>query len=141
MTLRAQLERFEGRRYRAYPDPLTHGEPWTIGVGHTGPEVHEGLEWTDAQIDAALDADIAEATEEARALGAWINGLDEPRQAVIIGMFFQLKHPMNFAPTYELIEAGDYDEAARHLEVSAWAKETPGRVEVLAEQLRTGDWA
>jgi len=70
---RRVLERFEGREYKAYPDPASplakarrlglpfrglSGAPWTIGVGHTGPEVHEGLVWTDAQIDAALDADL-----------------------------------------------------------------------------------
>lgn len=26
----------EGLRLSAYPDPATGGEPWTIGVGHTG---------------------------------------------------------------------------------------------------------
>jgi lysozyme len=55
---RALIERFEGRRHQAYPDPATGADPWTIGVGHTGPEVHEGLTWDDAQIDAALDADL-----------------------------------------------------------------------------------
>lgn len=49
---------FEGRRQVAYPDPATGGDPWTIGIGHTGPEVHKGLTWTDAQIDAALDVDL-----------------------------------------------------------------------------------
>lgn len=49
---------FEGRRAQAYPDPATGGDPWTIGVGHTGPEVHKGLVWNEAQIDAALDADL-----------------------------------------------------------------------------------
>jgi len=52
------IANFEGRRAQAYPDPATGGEPWTIGVGHTGPEVHKGLIWTDAQIDAALDTDL-----------------------------------------------------------------------------------
>jgi len=45
---------FEGRKYQAYQD--SRGT-WTIGVGHTGPEVHEGLVWTDAQIDSAFLAD------------------------------------------------------------------------------------
>jgi lysozyme len=54
----ALIASFEGRRAQAYPDPATGGDPWTIGVGHTGPEVHKGLVWTDAQIDAALDADL-----------------------------------------------------------------------------------
>jgi GH24 family phage-related lysozyme (muramidase) len=50
------IRREEDRKTHAYPDPLTHGAPWTIGEGHTGPEVHEGLVWMDAQIDAAKAA-------------------------------------------------------------------------------------
>lgn len=45
----------EGKRNKAYLDSVG---VWTIGVGHTGPEVHEGLAWTDAEIDAALRADL-----------------------------------------------------------------------------------
>lgn len=49
----------EGKRNKAYKD--TKGI-WTIGVGHTGPEVVEGLVWTDDQVLAqlALDVKIAE---------------------------------------------------------------------------------
>lgn len=35
-TGRARIVAREGVRLRAYPDPWTHGPPWTIGVGHTG---------------------------------------------------------------------------------------------------------
>lgn len=53
-------EYFEGREHKAYPDPGSKdGKPWTIGVGHTGPEVKEGLVWDDAQIDAAFQNDSA----------------------------------------------------------------------------------
>lgn len=53
-------EYFEGREYKAYPDPLSaDGRPITIGIGHTGPEVHLGLVWNDRQIDDAFAADIA----------------------------------------------------------------------------------
>lgn len=31
---------------------------WTIGYGHTGPEVHEGLTWTQQQANDALAVDI-----------------------------------------------------------------------------------
>lgn len=55
---RRVLEYFEGRRNDAYPDPATGGEPITIGVGHTGPEVRLGMQWTEAQIDVALSADL-----------------------------------------------------------------------------------
>ena len=50
----------EGRRNKAYLD--TKGIP-TIGVGHTGPEVHIGLVWTDQQIDDALQADLKTAED------------------------------------------------------------------------------
>ena len=56
--VRAIMER-EGKRSVAYPDPATGGVPWTIGVGHTGPEVHPGLYWSDEQIEDALAADLA----------------------------------------------------------------------------------
>lgn|SRR3990167_270480 len=47
----------EGKRNKAYKD--TKGI-WTIGVGHTGPEVHEFLAWTEGQIQAALRNDLDE---------------------------------------------------------------------------------
>lgn len=34
------------------------GAPWTIGWGHTGPEVRYGLEWTQDQCDLQLLADM-----------------------------------------------------------------------------------
>ena len=49
------LENSEGCRLVAYRDG---GGIWTIGWGHTGPEVHEGLVWTQAQADAALQQDL-----------------------------------------------------------------------------------
>jgi lysozyme len=49
---------FEACRLTAYKD---QGGIWTIGYGHTGPEVKEGLIITQAQADDLLDADIASA--------------------------------------------------------------------------------
>jgi lysozyme len=54
----ALIKRFEGCVLKAYPDPGSGGDPWTIGIGHTGPEIHRGLVWTQEQCDAALDTDI-----------------------------------------------------------------------------------
>lgn len=48
----------EGKRNTAYRDSENI---WTIGIGHTGPEVHEGLVWTDAQVLEAFRANIEEA--------------------------------------------------------------------------------
>jgi len=51
------IKSFEGLELRAYPDPGTGGEPWTIGHGHTG-DVRPGDEITASQADALLADDL-----------------------------------------------------------------------------------
>jgi lysozyme len=58
-------------RLAAYPDPGSGGAPWTIGWGATGPDIHAGLIWTQAQADARLAQDLAHlATAMTQACGA-----------------------------------------------------------------------
>jgi lysozyme len=49
------IKRFEGCELEAYQDAVGI---WTIGYGHTGPDVHEGLKITQAQADAILAKDV-----------------------------------------------------------------------------------
>ena len=53
------VAKWEGLRYRAYPDPATGGAPWTACYGHTGPDVKPGASYTQAECDAFLEADMA----------------------------------------------------------------------------------
>jgi lysozyme len=55
----ALIKVFEGLELKAYPDPATGGAPWTVGVGHTGPEVKPGMVITEAQADDYLRTDLA----------------------------------------------------------------------------------
>lgn len=56
----AVMHYFESCKLSAYPDPGSKdGNPWTIGWGHTGPEVVKGLRWTQEQADAAFVKDLA----------------------------------------------------------------------------------
>lgn len=52
------IKEFEGCRLKAYPDPATGGEPWTIGYGLTSSagiiKVTPGLRITQAQADEYL---------------------------------------------------------------------------------------
>jgi len=50
------LKEFEGYRLTAYRDQRG---VLTIGYGHTGPEVVEGLQWSQAQADEALVRDTS----------------------------------------------------------------------------------
>lgn len=56
----AFVRRREKVCYAAYQDG---GGVWTIGVGHTGPEVVRGLTWTDEEVDLALQEDLRECEE------------------------------------------------------------------------------
>jgi lysozyme len=145
MDVREQLIGMEGWYRKAYPDPLTGGVPWTIGVGHTGLEVHMGLEWTDEQISAALDDDIAEAKRDVRLLCAWFENWQLeclPRRAVLINMAFQLGRPRLALFKGVLAAARDehFNDAAHHMRDSLWARQTPKRAARLARQMETGDW-
>lgn len=53
----------EGCVLHAYPDPGTDGDPWTVGYGHTGPEVKPGYVVDQDQADADLRADMQSAAD------------------------------------------------------------------------------
>lgn len=55
----AVMHYFESCKLTAYPDPGSiNGDPWTIGWGHTGPEVRKGLTWTQQQADETFVHDL-----------------------------------------------------------------------------------
>lgn len=54
----ALIKHFEGCHLRAYPDPKTGGKPWTIGWGHTGADVFQGIQWTQKYADEMLLIDL-----------------------------------------------------------------------------------
>lgn len=55
----AVMHHFESCQLKAYPDPGSKsGAPWTIGWGHTGPEVCKGLCWDQQRADAEFVKDL-----------------------------------------------------------------------------------
>ena len=52
------IKHFEGCRLQAYPDPASGGDPWTIGFGHTGPEVVPGYTITQPVANQLLCDDL-----------------------------------------------------------------------------------
>ena len=127
----------EGRRLVAYRD--TRGV-WTIGDGHTGPEVHEGLVWTNAQCDAALRADIAAVYRGLDEHLPWWRTLADVRQDVLADMAFNLglKGLLEFRQMLAAVQAGNYHRASADMLISAWANEVGGRATRLAAMMRLG---
>lgn len=54
----AIIRDFEGLSLRAYPDPATGGDPWTIGYGATGRGIGPGVSWTLEQAEDRLERDV-----------------------------------------------------------------------------------
>lgn len=53
------IRRSEGCVLRAYPDPKSGGDPWTIGYGATGVGIKQGVTWTQEQAETRLASDVA----------------------------------------------------------------------------------
>jgi len=49
------MHHFESCRLKAYPDPATGGDPWTIGWGETGAHVYKGMVITQEQADLMFE--------------------------------------------------------------------------------------
>lgn len=150
--LRGMLVTEEGRRFVAYPDALTGAAPWTIGVGHTGPEVRRGVSWTPEQVEAQFAADIKHATEAVMLNLPWAAALDDARRAVLIGMAFQMGigHPpskmlkpeglLGFPRFLAAARDGRWHDAAAEMLDSDWKRQTPKRAARMARQFETGAW-
>jgi lysozyme len=136
-------ENFEGNYGHAYPDPKSplarelqkrglwqhalqtgvippalltlSGAPWTIGVGHTGPEVKYGLTWTQDQIDAQLLADVAGA---AAAVNRLVKvALTQGEFDALVDFVFNLGAGAFAGSTMlKLLNAGDHAAAANEFQ-------------------------
>lgn len=157
MDLKSQLIELEGRSNTAYADPRSpyakakrkglptaglSGAPWTIGVGHTGSEVKQWLVWTDEQIDTTFDKDVALRRAQCLNRWPWYLQMNEPRQAVLIGMVFQLGAGgvAAFVNTLRAMQRGQYVAASNGMRNSLWYSQTTTRAERLAKQMATGVW-
>ena len=112
-------ENFEGLRLTAYPDPATHGDPWTIGYGHTGAEVHQGMTITQDQAEEFLMQDVQKAVQTVNSKEH--TDLTQNEFDALVDFVFNCGAG-NFAGSTLLkkINAGDMEGAA--LEFQKWDK-------------------
>ena len=81
----AHIRKFEGTRLTSY---RCSAGVWTIGTGHTGPEVVEGLTWTAERCEAAFQTDLRTAE---RAVSELVRVPLTPNQhAVLVSFIFNL---------------------------------------------------
>ena len=104
-------ERFEGCRLVAYPDPGSGGDPWTIGYGHTGPEVVEGLEITQDQAEQYLVQDIKQAEANVNAV-VHVELTQEEFDALVDFAFNCGCRNLDSSTLMKKLNAGDYEGAS-----------------------------
>lgn len=85
------------------------------------------------------DNDIRNAEHDAEAF-PWFKGLSEHRQLVILSMLYQLGLPkfLQFKRMIDAMQRFDYEMAADEMQRSAWATQTPARVQRLTQMMREG---
>ena len=127
-------------RCEAYPDPLSGAEPWTVGYGTCGPDVTEGVIWTQAQAYARLLTRIGEIEKTLDTAIPWWRDLDPVRQDALINAAFNLgvHGLLGFHDTLAALSAGDWKTAAAELLDSDAARDLPERYGRLAHMLLAG---
>ena len=135
--LTTDLEREEGCRLVAYRDTRN---VLTIGYGHTGPDVHEGLQWTQQDADEQLDHDIDHVCGQMDVAMPWWRSLDDIRANVMVKMAYQLGIGglLAFRQMLAHVRAEEWDLAKAAGLDSQWAKQTPERAKREMDELETG---
>jgi lysozyme len=138
-----QLKIDEGLRLVAYQDTVG---VWTIGYGHTGPEVKRGLVWTREKAETVLIEDVIAHNAKLAAALPWVSDLDPVRRRVLQNMAFNLgigdavkgTGLLGFKNTLRMIQTGFFSDAAANMLQSKWAKQVKARAVRLSNRMRTG---
>lgn len=134
MTLSDMITRHEGKRLKPYTD--TVGK-LTIGVGRNLTDV--GISDDEARL--LLSNDILRATQSL-SVYPWFDRLNGARRAAVTDLMFCVG-PGRFAGFKKMIaalELGHWDEAAKELLDSLFAKQVGKRAVELAFMLEKGEW-
>ena len=127
-----QLEIDEGRRPLMYTDSRGNA---TVGVGH-----NMAVPLSTAAINQIKADDLAIADRAARNIFLAFDDLTDARKAVLVNMAFNLGQAalMTFTTFINLVDAGDYDEAADDLATTLWHKQVGARALRLEQAMRDG---
>lgn len=105
----------EGCELRAYADPASGGAPYTIGYGHTGPEVRLGLKITQEQATNYLRADLATARARLAAqIGDVMDELSEAQFSALLSFVLNLGATSSWT-IWKVLRARQFDQVPAQL--------------------------
>ncbi|QKN87896.1 lysozyme [Acinetobacter phage vB_AbaP_Alexa] len=128
----------EGEVLHEYKDHLGYS---TIGIGRLI-DKRKGGGITSDEAAYLLGNDVDKVIDQLNKRLPWWSKLDEARRGVLVNMAFQMGIDglLGFKNTLAMIQAGNYESAARGMLQSKWAQQTPSRAKRMAEQMRSGQW-
>lgn len=167
LQMKKDLERHEGFRPYAYPDPLSKlakkyrgldwgfkparellvlvkdmgvedGRPWTVGFGDTH-GVGPDSTRNRIQAERKLEQHIVEFEAALVAALPWVKEASFVTRTVLLNMTFNmgLQNLLEFRNTLRFVKAKDYARAASNMIQSLWYRQTGVRAKELVERMRT----
>lgn len=133
----AMLTRHEGYKATVYKDSLGYD---TVGVGFLVDPRVKGAGLTREECAAVLKLRVSKYVDQLDATIPWWRNLTPNRQAVLADMAYNLGVPglLKFKNTLAMVQAGNYEGAAKGMLNSLWAKQVKGRATELADLMRQG---
>lgn len=140
----------EGKRNRPYKDSEGY---WTIGIGHLMEDQspsNKDFSISDQRVLELYELDLQSKINDLDRALPWAKELDPVRYMCLLDMCFQMgigyaprngkpgKGLLGFVNTLRYIKEGNYEQAAKNMLVSKWAKQTPNRAKRRADEMRTG---
>jgi GH24 family phage-related lysozyme (muramidase) len=117
------VKEFEGLELTAYSDPGTGGDPWTIGWGHTGPEVVKGLRISEDKAKAWLAGDLKIAADAVFRLLPMASKWKPHQQAALISFVFNVGDgALEESTLRKRLLAGEDPAAVIRAELPRWNK-------------------
>ncbi|MDD4060464.1 MAG: glycoside hydrolase family protein [Kiritimatiellae bacterium] len=148
MNAHELIARHEGRRLTPYRCPAgarTIGVGWNLDANAPPDDIARHLQAhgsiTDAMADRLLKISVRRAVADCRVLFPAWDGIDPARRMALTDFVFQLgfARARCFVHAIAAINTRRWDDAARHLLDSAWARQTPRRAREVAEIIETGE--
>ena len=130
MDLLESIRKHEGFRSKPYPDPIHGWDVPTFGIGFTY--------ITEEEAEYILKRRVESIKKQLTTLIFGFTSLSENIQNVLIEMAFQLGVAglLKFRKTLAAIEKGDYEEAAKEMLDSKWARQVPRRASEMSSRVR-----
>lgn len=147
-SIKERCVRFEGVRFKPYWDCCSRGlrEACTKGPTHPGKLTLgcgrniEDRTISHATVEHWLDEDAEIVESELKTHLPWVYDLSENRQLVFFDLMFNMGWPTfsEFKNFFKHSKAGQWDIAATHLLMSAYARQVGKRAKINAQMLRDG---